>query len=245
MTKTCTHLAGSNAVITGATGGIGGAIALALADSGVNLLLTGRDEGKLEELAGRARRFGSEVQIWVAELEEDRGVAALAGRCHQSFDGIDLLVHSMGLFLGGALEQSSVQDLDRQYRVNVRSPFLLTQALLAGVKQRQGQIVFVNSSAGFSPARGGYGAYGATKHALRAIADSLRDEVQTSGVRVLTVFPGRTASAMQAEVHRYEDRPYDPAQWMQPEDVAHATLAALTLPRTAELTDLHVRPRGG
>ncbi len=245
MAKTPLHLGGSNAVITGASGGIGGAIALALADRGVNLLLTGRNEMRLGEMADRARRSGSEVHTWVAELEDNAGVAGLVARCQQSFEGVDLLIHSMGLFLGGALEQSPIDDFDRQYRVNVRSPYLLTQALLLPLRQRQGQIVFMNSSAGFAQARGGYGAYGATKHALRAIADSLRDEVNGSGVRVISVFPGRTASAMQAEVHRYENRPYDPAQWMQPQDVADATLAALTLPRTAELTDLHLRPRGG
>jgi len=64
-------------------------------------------------------------------------------------------------------------------------------------------------------------------------------------VRVLTVFPGRTATPMQEEVHRFEGRPYDPSRFLQPEDVAASVVHALSLPRTAELTDLHIRPMQG
>ncbi|MFL6232265.1 MAG: short-chain dehydrogenase, partial [Thermoanaerobaculia bacterium] len=65
------------------------------------------------------------------------------------------------------------------------------------------------------------------------------------GVRVLTVFPGRTATAMQEEVHRYEGSPYDPERFLQPGDVAAMVLNALALPRTAEVTDIHIRPMRG
>jgi NADP-dependent 3-hydroxy acid dehydrogenase YdfG len=106
-------------------------------------------------------------------------------------------------------------------------------------------VVFVNSSAGFHPARAGWAAYSASKHALRALADGLRDEVNRQGVRVITIFPGRTATAMQEEVHRYEGRDYDPERFLQPRDVAAAVLSSLALPRTAEVTDLHIRPMQG
>ena len=71
-------------------------------------------------------------------------------------------------------------------------------------------------SAGFHPAKSGWVAYSASKHALRAVADGLRDEVNKKGVRVMTVFPGRTATPMQEEVHRYEGRDYDPERFLQP-----------------------------
>jgi NADP-dependent 3-hydroxy acid dehydrogenase YdfG len=87
--------------------------------------------------------------------------------------------------------------------------------------------------------------YAASKHALRALADGLRDEVNKKGVRVITVFPGRTATPMQEAVHRYEGRPYDAERFLQPEDVAAAAVNALALPRTAEVTDLHIRPMRG
>jgi NADP-dependent 3-hydroxy acid dehydrogenase YdfG len=103
----------------------------------------------------------------------------------------------------------------------------------------------VNSGSGFHPARAGWVAYAASKHALRAVADGLRDEVHARGVRVISVFPGRTATPMQEEVQRYEGNDYDPERFLQPDDVAAAVLNALALPRTAEITDLHVRPMGG
>src|SRR5690242_6858519 len=99
----------------------------------------------------------------------------------------------------------------------------------------------MNSSAGLS-ARAGVGQYAATKHALRAIADTLREEVNTDGIRVLSVFPGRTASPMQATVHANEGRVYHPDHLIQPEDIAKVVIDALSLPRTAEIMDIRIRP---
>ncbi len=86
------------------------------------------------------------------------------------------------------------------------------------------------------------GQYAATKHALRAMTDSLRDEVNPDGVRVLSVFLGRTASPMQAAIHQVEGRAYDPDRLVQPQDVAAMVISALSLPRTAEVTDISIRP---
>lgn len=233
------------AVITGASGGIGGAVALALAEQGARLLLAGRSAEKLERVAERVRGLAPAVELFAADLADDGRVRALAARAGEVFGGVDVLVHSLGLFLAGPLETSPVEDLDRQLRVNLHVPYLLTQALLPSLLARQGQVVFINSSAGHHPGRASWGAYAASKHGLRAVADSLREEVNKRGVRVVTVFPGRTATAMQEEVHRFEGRPYDPGRFLTPGDVAATVLTALSLPRTAEVTDLHVRPMRG
>ena len=236
---------GQAAVITGASGGIGEAIAIQLAREGARLMLAGRSAERLAAVAARARDLSPGVETFAADLAEDAQVHALAERALAAFGRVDLLIHSIGLFLGGSFESSPVEDLDRQLRVNVHVPYLLTQALLPALIAREGQVVFVNSSAGFHPARAGWAAYSASKHALRALADGLRDEVNRQGVRVITVFPGRTATAMQEEVHRYEGRDYDPERFLQPRDVAAAVLSSLALPRTAEVTDLHIRPMQG
>jgi len=235
-------LRGMVAVVTGASGGIGEAIALCLAQEGARLLLSGRSEEKLELVAETARDLSPGVETFAADLTGDGQVRALAARAEVAFGGVDVLIHSIGLFAAGALETAAVEDLDRMLGVNLRIPYLLTQSLLPSLLARQGQVVFVNSSAGHHPGRAGWGAYAASKHALRAFADSLRDEVNKRGVRVITVYPGRTATSMQEEVHRFEGKPYDPERFLQPEDVATAVLAALGMPRTAEVTDLHVRP---
>lgn len=236
-------LAGRAALITGASGAIGGAIADALAGAGMALLLTGRDRGKLEAAAERASARGAaSAQAWPADLAAEGAAEALAERALAALGGIDVLVHALGVFSAGAIADSPLDDLDRQLRVNLRAPWALTRALLPALVERRGQVAFINSSAGLFPARGAWSAYAASKHALRAFADSLRDEVNPAGVRVVSIYPGRTAGPMQEQVKRFEGRPYDPARLLQPADVAATLLAALALPRTAEVTDLSVRP---
>ena len=154
---------------------------------------------------------------------------------------IDLLVHSAGVISLGELQSASIKGLDWQYRINVRAPYALTQALLPTLKARRGQIVFINSSAGLS-ARAEVGQYAATKHALKAMADSLREEVNPEGLRVLSVFLGRVATPMQLTVHEWEGKHYKPDRLLQPEDVASIVLCSLSLPKTAEVTDLSIRP---
>ena len=105
---------------------------------------------------------------------------------------------------------------------------------------QRGQIVFVNSSAGLT-APENLSQYAATKHALKAIADSLRKEVNEDGIRVLSVYLGRTATQLQARVHAMENRTYRPEDLMQADDVAAVIINALSLPRTAEVTDIQMR----
>jgi NADP-dependent 3-hydroxy acid dehydrogenase YdfG len=140
------------------------------------------------------------------------------------------------------LEAARIEDLDVQYSVNVRAPYMLTQHLLPLLTAAQGQIVFVNSTVGLMAKRPEVGQYGATKHALRAVADSLREEVNANGIRVLSVYLGRTATPLQETIHRLEGREYHPEALLQPDDVAAVVLQALFLPPTAEVTDISIRP---
>jgi NADP-dependent 3-hydroxy acid dehydrogenase YdfG len=101
--------------------------------------------------------------------------------------------------------------------------------------------VFVNSSI-VSRAAQEAGQYAATQHALKGVADSLRQEINPEGVRVLSIYPGRTATARQASIHAAEGKSYRPEQLIQPEDVAFIVVSALKVARTAEVTDIHIRP---
>jgi len=91
-------------------------------------------------------------------------------------------------------------------------------------------------------ARAMSGQFSATQHALRAMADALREEVNPSGVRVLSLFPGRTATPRMKALYAAEQKPYRPEVLMQPEDVATMIIQALCLPHTAEVTEIHMRP---
>lgn len=236
-----TAFADKIAVITGASSGIGKAIALSLAAQGATVCIVGRRLDALEEAGKIARETSPRVLVHQADLTLDGDIKDLVMRLRDDVEHVDILVHSAGVISLGSVETTSVKDLDWQYSVNVRAPYLLTQALLPMIRSCWGQIVFINSTAGRTGAPG-VSQYAATKHALKALADSLRGEVNGDGIRVLSVFVGRTATPMQASVHEMESRPYHPERLLQPEDIASVVINALSLPRTAEVTDINVRP---
>jgi NADP-dependent 3-hydroxy acid dehydrogenase YdfG len=229
------------AVVTGASSGVGRAIALALAAEGATLCLVGRHEKTLEAVTESAQVAAPHVLCYRADLTLDRDIQGLTAQLRRDVGHLDLLIHSAGVIALGSLESRPVGDLDWQYGVNVRAPYSLTQALLPLLRPRRGQIVFMNSSVGLN-ARANVGQYAATKHALKAIADSLRDEVNAEGIRVLSVFLGRTATPMQQAVHEMEGRAYYPELLIQPEDVAAVVLHAVSVPRSAEVTEISIRP---
>jgi len=236
-----TALTDQIALITGASSGIGNAIALGLASHGLALCLVGRNLEKLEAVAKSAQETAPWVQCYQADLTLDGDLQELAAHLKRDFEYLDVLIHSAGLISLGRIEAAPIEEFDLQYRANVRAPYVLTQALLPLLRHRQGQIVFINSSI-VQGARANIGQYAATKFALKAIADSLRAEVNADGLRVLSMFLGRTATPMQEFVHEWEGRPYHPERLMQPGDVAAAVINALSLPRSAEATDISMRP---
>jgi len=140
---------------------------------------------------------------------------------------LDVLIHCAGVIQQDPMERARLTDFDFQYATNVRAPYALTQRLLPLLMAARGQIVFINSSVGLTAKRPDIGQYAATKHALKAIADSLREEVNPKGLRVLTVYLGRTATPMQETISRQEGRAYHPETLLQPEDVASVVLNCL------------------
>ena len=228
-------------MVAGATSEIGRAICRRLAGAGARLALLGRDPAALELLANDLAPLTDCVSVYRLDLTADGAIADLSDRCRRDLGRVDVLVLSAGAFEMGRHFDAAIDDLDRQYRTNLRGPYALTQALLPFLRACQGQIVFMNSTVGLE-ARAGVGQYAATQHALRAVADALRAEVNPDGVRVLTVYLGRTATARQARIFRLENRAYAPELLMQPDDVAQMVTAALLLPRTAEVTEIRMRP---
>lgn len=229
------------ALVTGSSGGTGRAVARALADQGMSLCLTGRDPGRLQDSAREIRSPAARIVVRQADLSTDGGIRGLVEDISTDFGRLDVLVHAAGTLCLGNIEAAGWEDLDQQYRVNLRAPFLLTKAFLPMLKASRGQLVFVNSTAGLA-AGADNGLYAATKSALRSLSGSIRDHVNPLGIRVLSVYPGRMATPMQEAVHRFDGHPYEPESLLQPGDVANAIVAALDLPRTAEVTDIMLRP---
>jgi NADP-dependent 3-hydroxy acid dehydrogenase YdfG len=234
-------LHGQVAVVTGASRGIGRAIALQLAAQEANVCLIGRDAQALQEVADLSSATATAVARYRIDLTRDAEIKGLVSQLEQDFGRVDILVHSAGILRLGPLRDVPVADLDSQYQAHVRAPYILTQALLPMLTASQGEVVFINSSIVFTN-RAETGQYAATKYALQALADSLRDEVNDLGIRVLSIYPGRTATPLQAASHQHAGKPYHPERLLQPEDVAAMVLSALRLPRTAEVTDIRIRP---
>jgi NADP-dependent 3-hydroxy acid dehydrogenase YdfG len=227
-------LQGSVAMISGAGGGIGAALARRLAGAGAaRLILLSRDPARLDGLAAAARAAGAEVEALAHDLEGPAPPPLP--------DRLDLLVHAAGVHRRAPLAETESALIDRQLAVNLRGPLLLTRAALPALTQARGMVVFVNSTQGLAASRG-TAAYAAAKHGLRAAADALRAEVNPLGIRVLSIYPGRTDTPMQRAILAEEGRAPDPDRLLRPEDVAAMILAAAALPRNAEVTDLTIRP---
>ncbi len=236
-----TSLKNQIAVVTGASSGIGKSIAFELAKQEVILCLLGRDLKSLEAVAEVAKQTARHVYCFRVDLTLDQEIIRVSKSISKLHNRVDILIHSAGVISTGTLEFASVEDFDLQYKTNVRGPYVLTQYLLPIVKSHQGQVVFINSSAVFGT-HAGLSQYSATKHALKGVADSFRQEVNEDGVRVLSVYAGRTASPMQEFLFKAEGKVYHPEILMQPDDLAMMVIAALRLPKSAEITDIHLRP---
>jgi NAD(P)-dependent dehydrogenase (short-subunit alcohol dehydrogenase family) len=232
------------AVVTGGSSGIGRAVAAALAEQGAVVCLVGRRASKLEEAAGLVSSKTPQAGCYPCDLGNPAEIEALCGRIGRDHPHVDILIHSAAFFSMGTIDAADARDLDKHYEVNVRGPYLLTKMLLPIMAPAPGtasQIVFINSTAGHQ-AHGGVSQYAASKFALKALADSLREELNPKGYRIVSVYPGRTATPLLESICRMQGTEYIPEDEAQPEDIAAVALAALTLPLTAEITDVTVRP---
>jgi short-subunit dehydrogenase len=217
-------------LVTGAGSGIGLQLARRLSDRGDELWLVVRDAAKV------AGEF-PDAHVLQADLSDGTAIAGL-----RLPDRLDSVVH-----VAGTVELGDVADLDEaawtaQLTVNLVAPALLTRAALPALRAARGTVVLVNSGAGLR-ASPGWAAYAASKFGLRALADSLRAEERDNGVRVTSVFPGRTATPMQEKVHRQEGKEYDDADWIRPETVVDVIVSVLDLPADATLPEVSISPR--
>lgn len=217
------------ALITGAGGGIGSAVATALAPTHT-LLLAGRPSERLDAVAERlgATTFPLDL-IDGAEIEAACEVV----------DELDVLVHNAGVSIPGHVAESHVDEWRATFAVNVFGAVELTLALLPALRSARGQVLFINSGAGrnVSP---GMASYSASKFALRAFADSLRAD--EPDLRVTTVYPGRTDTDMQRELVAFEGGTYDPGRFLQPGTVAAVVANAVATAPDGHVHEVVIRP---
>ncbi len=229
------------AVVTGATSGIGKACCYALAKESVSVCLLGRNTSELNKIEKELKEISPLTRAVKVDLFKDSEINEVVKFIKSDYEAIHILVHSAGIYSVGSIQEAKVQEFDDQYKINVRAPYLLTQQLLPLLDKEVGQIAFINSTVAMG-AKSNLSQYCATKSALKALADSLRMEINSLGVRVLTVYPGRTATPMQEAVCETGGVAYNPEFMIQPEQVAKLLVSSFKMPRDAEITDITVRP---
>ena len=216
------------ALVTGATGGIGRAIALDLGRTH-HVLVGGRNRDAVAELVAELPN----AEPFVADLASG-DLPALPGR-------LDVLVHSAGVEAGSTIDSTDAATWQRVFEVNVFAVAALTRHALPALRATSGLVISINSGSGFASGAGG-GVYSASKFALRALTDALREEERPNGVRVSSVHPGRTDTQMQHELVAREGDEYDARFYLSPDAVASAVRMVVDLPPDGTVEMLSIRP---
>ncbi len=223
-------------LVTGATSGIGRAMAVTLHGAGHRVLATGRNRAALDALAAEAPG----IEVLALDLSDADALAgSLSGR------EFDVLVNNAGTMpRPGPFDAMDRAAIDQTLLVNLQSVLWLTRLLVPGMRARgDGHIVFTGSSAAYAPGAN-FAVYAATKAAVAAFAAALRAELSADGIRVTEIVPGRVETALYAGVldEGIRAEMYQGAAALQPQDVADALRAVLDLPARADVTRLDIMP---
>ncbi|MHB1130860.1 MAG: SDR family oxidoreductase [Chloroflexota bacterium] len=231
-------LSGQVALITGASSGIGRAVAVALAGAGADVALAARTQGELEETARLVRQTGRRALVQVTDVSDEAQVKELVARTLAEFARLDILVNNAGTNARGPVEKLSLEGWQRTIGVNATGAFLCSREVLPALRRQGGKIVNIVSGRG---TQGGAGspAYSASKFAMRGLSQSLADEVRDDSITVSCVLPGPTDTPLRNSGRPNEDR----SLLLAPEDVAEVILFLATRPANVIISEVPVRPR--
>lgn len=223
------------AIVTGASRGIGRAIARALAEEGCRVVLIARSGDQLNNLHHELSQRGYTTLPIAADITDDDAIEQIVRSTLDWTGAIDILVNNAGIGIFKPAVDLSPEEFDAMWRLNMRAPVVLTRAVLPHmITAQRGAIVNIASLAGKNSFVGGTG-YAATKWALRGWASSLMLEVRQYNIRVITVCPGSVDTSFSAQ-GKHGDH------ITQPEDVAAAVVFALTTPQRTMISEIDIRP---
>jgi NADP-dependent 3-hydroxy acid dehydrogenase YdfG len=232
-------LEGRTAVVTGASRGIGGAIAEALGDQGVKVAMIARTEARLKE---RAAAIRGAIAI-PADVTDPESVKRATERIAADLGGPpDILINNAGIFSVAVAEETTPEQFATMLNTNLVAPFLFVRAFLAEMKKRgSGHIISIGSIADrtiFS----GNAAYSAAKFGLRAVHEVLRTELRGTGVRTSLISPAATNTDIWNDVTVTDPvtRPHSKRPMLEPEDVVRAVMFALAQPQTVNVDELRL-----
>jgi NAD(P)-dependent dehydrogenase (short-subunit alcohol dehydrogenase family) len=193
-------LSGKSALVTGASSGIGAAIATEMAGAGAQVAISGRDERRLTATADAIEQAGSTAVVIAGDLTSDDGPARTVAQAAEAMGGLDVMANVAGVMELAPIEETPIEALDRQYVANLRVPYLLTQAALPHLRQSRGAMIFISSMAALA-AFPDSSAYSATKGAIDSLSRQLAVELAEDGIRINAIAPGEIDTPMNAEYY--------------------------------------------
>ena len=230
-----------NAVITGATKGIGRAIATKLAAAGYNLAVCSRSGGDLLALKRELKYHHSGIRVFFSpvDVSEKEQVDEFAAMVKEEMGSVDVLVNNVGVFFPIGVLDAKDGDLEQFINTNLYSAYWLTRALVPTMIAKKSGYIFNICSVSALQVNPAIGAYSVSKHALYAFSRSLREELKTDGVKVCHVHPGQTYTASWDGIY------IDPQRLIPPEDVAEAVYGILQLSDRTVVEEIVLRPQLG
>lgn len=228
---------GQVALITGAGRGIGRAIAIALAQQGIQCSLTARTPQGLDETAALVREAGGQVHTCTADLTDPTAPERIIAETVQHFGRLDILINNAGLLLVKPFAETTLEEFDALMAVNLRAPFALTKfALPYLTASPHGEVINISSAAG-KRFYAGQSVYCASKHGLLGLNKVLAAELRANGIRVHAICPGGVATEM--TINQRPD--WKPEDLMAPEDIAATVVYLLSLSPRATVDELPIR----
>ena len=240
------RLAGRVALVTGASSGIGRAVAVALAREGAAVAVAARRADRLDALRAELVSLGARVLVLELDVSDEAACRDAVARTVAELGALDILVNNAGVMLLGSVEGADTEDWRRMMGTNVLGLMYLTHAALPHLLERRGVLVQMSSTAGRT-ARAGVAAYNASKWAVNAFSEGLRQEVTARGVRVVVVEPGIVQTELRDHITQPAARERIQAsaaaiRQLQPEDIAAAVVYAATQPEHVAVNEILIRP---
>jgi 3-oxoacyl-[acyl-carrier protein] reductase len=229
-------LKGQVAVVTGASRGIGLAIARRLGGLGAKLSLCARNADKLQNVADELKNAGVEVIIVAADVSSGDDILSLVEETKQAFGAIDILVNNAGIGYFGPFYEAKESNWDSVLDTNLKSVFLLSKAVTKEmIERRRGHIVNIASLAGKNAFAGG-AIYCASKWGLLGMTECMAEDLRAHGIRVSAICPGTVATDFSPHVGK------DPSKMLQPEDIAHVVESIVTQAPQSFISEVLLRP---
>ncbi|MGB8541852.1 MAG: SDR family NAD(P)-dependent oxidoreductase [Candidatus Acidiferrales bacterium] len=229
-------LEGKVAVVTGASRGIGLAIARKLGGLGAKLSLCARSADKLQNVADELKNGGVEVIIVAADVRSGDDILSLVEETKQAFGAIDILVNNAGIGYFGPFHEANESNWDSVLDTNLKSVFLLSKAVAKGmIERRGGHIINIASLAGKNAFAGG-AIYCASKWGLLGMTECMAEDLRAHGIRVSAICPGTVATDFSPHAGK------DTSKMLQPEDIAHVVESIVTQAPQSFISEVLLRP---